>query len=199
MKQNRTWCEWSLRHEVVWGSVGKRLVVSPVVRCSHIISKLMGSHAFTLQHWYRRLTCEYITNIKEEQAYSGAVGSKNQQLENNKCHETLLSHPVSSQVHCCYPPVNVLSDWTRLVMEVHGCGLICILFLSQGFGIIGQSITSRSNYDCGFFTVHSVCHRVRFSIGVHVHVVNKAADTEDMNRLTRGDKKAIFLKIEKGR
>lgn len=60
------------------------------------------------------------------------------------------------------------------------CGLICILFLSQSCGIISQSITSRSNYDCGFFTVQFV--RVPFSIGVHVHVVNKAAETQSTDR-----------------
>jgi len=85
----------------------------------HILSSVKWvAHAFTLEHWYSRLTCataEYITNVKEEQVYNGAVGSKNQQLENHKCHETLLSHPVRSQVHCHYPPVNILSSMVTVI------------------------------------------------------------------------------------
>lgn len=46
MKQNCTWCEWSLRHKVVWGRVGKRLVVLPVDRHSHIIISKVGSPCF---------------------------------------------------------------------------------------------------------------------------------------------------------
>lgn len=48
------------------------------------------------------------------------------------------------------------------------------------------------NYDCGFFTVRFV--RVPFSIGVHVHVVNKAAETQSTDRSVRSNRKTLLLK-----
>ncbi len=105
---------------------------------------------------------------------------------------TWSSHPVRHT--CGIHQLNVLrgdSDCNRMVLEVH-CGLICILFLSQSCGIISQSITSRSNYDCGFFTVQFV--RVPFSIGVHVHVVNKAAETQSTDRSAQSNRKTVVHK-----
>lgn len=99
----------------------------------------------------------------------------------------LLLVVTSSQilVHCCYSTANVFSSM-QMMLEVHCCGLICILF-----PLVLESSASPSlpplKCDCGFFIVY----------GVHVHVVNKAADTEDIKRLIWRNKKAVFLQKKK--
>lgn len=148
------------------------------------MSCVVHSYSYTIISNMTGVTCataQYITHVKEEQAYTGAVGNKNIRLYKTTTVMNLVV--TSSQRHSHHPPtcpqLHGDSGCNWMVLEVH-CGLICILFPSQSFGIISQSITSRSNYDCGFFTVQFV--RVPFSMGVHIHVVNKAAQTQSTNR-----------------
>lgn len=86
-------------------------------------------------------TAEYITNVRKSRPILGLLGAKKKKINKyKKCHKARC-HIQSALRHT---ELHGDSDCNWMVLEVH-CGLICILFLSQSFGIISQCITSCSN------------------------------------------------------